>query len=308
MAEDKNNKKILVLGATGNQGGAVTGQLLSKRFSVRVFTRNPESTKGRDLKNAGAEVMQGDLTDMPSVERALDGIWGVFAVFTGMEKGIKWEEDTASRFINSAKKAGVQHFVYSSVASADRKTGVAMMDTKARIEEMVKKTGFSSFAIIRPVSFMENYLSPMAWQNIEKGRLTGTYRPNAKMQLVAVEDIGRIGLMCFERYSDMNKAAFDFAGDEKTMPEIAEIMTKALGWKVEYVQTPIEDLRKMSPDFAALSEWVDKTGYDVNIPQMTRKYGMKLLTFEEWAGSKANWPRKARSSTQSTMRPSQNGM
>jgi uncharacterized protein YbjT (DUF2867 family) len=308
MAEDRSGKKILVLGATGNQGGAVTRQLISKGFPVRAFTRNPESTKGRELKNAGAEVMQGDLSDAPSVDRALNGIWGVFAVFTSMEKGIKWEEDTAKQFINSAKKAGIQHFVYSSVASANRKTGAAMMDTKARIEESVKKAGFPSFTIMRPVSFMENYLSPMAWQNIEQGRLTGTYRPKTKMQLVAVEDIGRMGCMCFERYSDMNKAAFDFAGDEKTLPEIAEILTRVLGWKVEYVQTPIEDLRKMNPDFAAMSEWVDKNGYDVNIPQMTRKYGMKLLTFDEWAATKANWPRKAQSNTQFTMRPSQSGM
>src|SRR5512134_1277707 len=71
---------ILVTGATGRQGGAVARELLSHGHKVRAMTRRPDSPAAKELANRGAEVRAGDLDDEASLERAVAGAWGVFAM------------------------------------------------------------------------------------------------------------------------------------------------------------------------------------------------------------------------------------
>ena len=71
---------IAVVGATGLQGGAVTRRLLQDHWPVRALTRSPEGKKARAIAQLGAEVVQADLSDPASLERAFDGVHGVFSV------------------------------------------------------------------------------------------------------------------------------------------------------------------------------------------------------------------------------------
>ncbi|KIV87921.1 hypothetical protein PV11_03437 [Exophiala sideris] len=75
-------KKILVTGATGNQGGAVVKLLLQypEQYAVRALTRNPNSPTAKRLADRGAEVVKGDLTDPATLPAAFDGCWGAFVV------------------------------------------------------------------------------------------------------------------------------------------------------------------------------------------------------------------------------------
>jgi uncharacterized protein YbjT (DUF2867 family) len=154
------NGKILVTGATGQQGGAVARELLAHGHSIRAMTRNPEKEKARVLAKLGAEIIQGDLDDPASLEKATKGIWGVFAVQNTWEAGVEKEEQQGKRQAEISKKAGVQHYVYSSVGSAHRNTGIPHFDNKWRVEETVRSLDFPSHTIIRPVFFMENFISP----------------------------------------------------------------------------------------------------------------------------------------------------
>jgi uncharacterized protein YbjT (DUF2867 family) len=85
-------KVILVMGATGHQGGAVARELLARKHRVRAMTRKPESAPARALKALGAEIVAGDLDDPASVDRALAGAWGAFAVQNTWEAGVEGEE------------------------------------------------------------------------------------------------------------------------------------------------------------------------------------------------------------------------
>ena len=71
---------ILVSGATGQQGGAVSRSLLERGFAVRALTRDPEKAEAGELADLGVEVVGGDLEDRSSIERVLDGVHGVFSV------------------------------------------------------------------------------------------------------------------------------------------------------------------------------------------------------------------------------------
>ena len=153
-------KTVLITGATGKQGGATLHNLLGKGFNLRALTRKPDSDAAKALVTAGVEVVQGDLNDAGSLTKALAGAWGVYAVQNTWEAGVEGEEEQGKRLAHVAREAGVEHFVYASVGSAHRNTGIPHFDNKARVEATIKSLQFPSTVIIRPVFFMENLLSP----------------------------------------------------------------------------------------------------------------------------------------------------
>jgi len=285
---DKGKNIILVTGATGKQGGAVARQLLSRGHKVRALTRKPQGEAAIALSKLGAEVMQGDLDDLQSLERALTGIWGVFAVQNTWEAGVVHEEEQGKRLAEIAKKKNIQHFVYTSVGSAHRNTGIPHFDNKWRIEERIREIGFPSYTILRPVFFMDNFTSPWFKPGFKEGRLIIGIKPNTVLQMIAVEDIGKFGVRAFEKHREMNRREIDLAGDQHTMPKAAEILSKAMGKKIQFVQTPIEEVRKFNKEYAIMLEWFDRVGYNVDISMLAKDYGIRLTTFAEWAG-KANW-------------------
>lgn len=274
-------KLVLVTGATGQQGGAIARELLKKGYRVRAMTRNPDSDKAKALKQAGAEVVKGDLDDEASVGAALKGCWGAFAVQNTWEAGVEGEERQGKQFAKLAKQAGIQHFVYSSVGSAHRKTGVPHFENKYRVEETIRKLGFPSYVILRPVFFMENMRT--FFPPDENGNINMAMSPGTKLQMVAVQDIGKFGLVAFEKGKELSGQAIDFAGDSLTIPEAAAIIAKATGKTVKHVQADIKAVRAYSEDMALMFEWFDSTGYNADIAGQQAKYGVKPTSFKEWA-------------------------
>jgi len=284
----KGTDVVLVTGATGQQGGAVARQLLSRGYKVRALTRKPQGEAAKALASSGAEVVPGDLDDVGSLEQALRGTWGVFSVQNTWEAGVEAEERQGKRLAELARKAGVSHFVYTSVGSAHRRTGIPHFENKARIEETVRGLGFPSYTVLRPVFFMENYTSPGFKPSLMEGKLAIGIRPDTPLQMIAVEDIGAYGLKAFEQHTELNRREIDIAGDEHTMPEAARILGKAMGRSVEFAQVPIDEIRKFSADLAVMLEWFDRVGYDVHIRSRSREFGIRPTSLAEWA-AKAQW-------------------
>src|SRR5258708_38823510 len=84
---DRPGTRVLVVGATGKQGGAVAQHLLGAGMLVRALTRNPDKPAARTLADRGAEVVAGDLGDADSVRRALAGGSAVFCATHFHESG-----------------------------------------------------------------------------------------------------------------------------------------------------------------------------------------------------------------------------
>jgi uncharacterized protein YbjT (DUF2867 family) len=280
--------KILVTGATGQQGGAIARELLAKNHSVRAMTRDPSKDAAKALGSLGAEVVAGDLDDPASVKKALEGCWGAFAVQNTWEAGVEKEEQQGKDFAKAAKEAGIQHLVYSSVGSANRNTGVPHFDNKARVEQTIAGLGFPSYVILRPVFFMENLSSPYLFKPKEDGLLAVALDPSTKLQMVAVADIGKYGLLAFEKADELNGKAIDFAGDSLTMPEAAGVIGEVAGRDIKHYRVPIEDVRSFSEDMALMFEWFDNVGYNADISGQQAKYGIRPTPFKEWAKT-ASW-------------------
>ena len=283
-----NQDIILVTGATGQQGGAIARELLTHGYRVKAMTRKPEGEKARELVRLGAEVVQGDLNDEASLDRALKGAWGVFAVQNTWEAGVEQEEVQGKRLAEIAKKAGVHHFVYSSVASADRKTGIPHFENKWRIEQRISELAFPSYVILRPVFFMENLYSPSFKPGIDQGKLFVGLEPATALQMISVQDIGKYGLLAFEKHAQLNGRAIDIAGDEKTMPGTAQVLSQSTKKTITFERVPIEEVKKFSVDFALMLEWFDRVGYSAKIADNANEFRIEPTTLAQWAG-RQNW-------------------
>jgi uncharacterized protein YbjT (DUF2867 family) len=270
---------VLITGATGKQGGAVTRHLLGKGFTLKALTRKPESPAAEALATQGVEIVRGDLDDNTSVRQALAGAWGVFSVQNSWEAGVQREEEQGKRLARLAREAGVQHFVYSSVASAQRKTGIPHFESKWRIEETVRGLDFPSHVILRPVFFMENIPSP--WF-LQADRVVAALGPQRVLQMIAVDDIGKFGAVAFERAEELNRRELDLAGDAVTLSFATAILGQVLNRKLSYVPVPVSEVRKTSEDFAVMMEWLERVGYDADIDGTARALGVKPIKLIDW--------------------------
>jgi uncharacterized protein YbjT (DUF2867 family) len=135
---------------------------------------------------------------------------------------------------------------------------------------------------------MENFLSPWLKPGVMEGKLRLPINPETGLQMIALEDIGKFGALAFKEHERMNGVEVDIAGDRRTMPEAADIISKAMDKKVLFERIPIEEYRKMSEDLAIMFQWFDRVGYDVDITAVAKNYGVKLCTFSEWA-NKVKW-------------------
>jgi uncharacterized protein YbjT (DUF2867 family) len=250
------------------------------------LTRNPNKPEAKALQRKGAEIIQGDFSERASIENAMKGAYGVFSVQNSWESGVEREVEQGIIIADSAKKAGVMHFVYSSVGSANRKTGIPHFDSKWRIEEHIRSLGLH-YTIMRPVFFMENFNAPGTQKELYEGRLSLGLRPDKPLQIIAVDDIGVFVAKALDKPGDFLWRELDIAGDELTGPQIADHIGKAIGKRVAYFQTPIEQIRKISSDYALMMEWFNAKGYEADIPRLREEHP-GLETFDTWL-VRAGW-------------------
>ena len=278
MANNQNIEQLfLVTGATGRQGGAVARQLLMRGHSVRALTRDPDKPAARALAEMGAEVVRGDLDDRPSIELALAGVYGVFSMQNFWETGYEREVSQGITLTEAAKAQGVKHFLYSSVGSSYRKTGIAAFEGKWEIEEHISRIGLP-YTILRPTSLMEDWEEMR--QEIIGGTLAQPLDPHTALQQVSVEDVGVFAAMAFEDPERWLGREVDLAGDQSTMLELAETFGRVLGRKVEYVQVSWEEFREAyGEDLAVMYEWFEEVGYEADIGALREEYP-GLTTFE----------------------------
>src|SRR5260370_27363290 len=134
-------KTVLITGATGQQGGAVIRHMLAKGWNLRALTRNSGSDTALNLARQGVELAQGDLEDLASLEHAAHGVYGIYSVQNFWKVGAKREVQQGKNLADVAKKAGVEHFVYSSVGGAERKSGIGHWATKGEVEQCIRQLG-----------------------------------------------------------------------------------------------------------------------------------------------------------------------
>ena len=280
--------KVLVLGATGNQGGAVARALRAKGHSVRALTRNPNGASAASLKLLGCELVVGTMANRKDLDRACAGVDTVFAISTFFEEGLENEVVQGKNAIDAAVAARVKHFVFNSVGCADRNTGIPHFESKLQIENHLKKSGLP-YTIVGPVFFMENLLSPWFLPSLRSGVLAMALPAGRDLAMVSVEDIGHFCATVIENASAFTNRRIDIAGDSLSGKRACEILSKVAGRPVRYQEIPLIEIAKQNPDFAKMYEWFDKVGYRIDLGSLRKQSpGMQWRSFENWARQQ-NW-------------------
>jgi len=275
-------KPILVTGATGRQGGAVARRLLEAGFKVRALSRHPDSIAGRDLAAAGATIMAGDFDDSASLVRALGGAYGVFAMQTPYEAGTEREEIHGRRLAEVASAAGVRQFVYSSVASADRPTGVAHFESKGRIEHHIGTLNFPCVTILRPTFFMEMLLSPGNLRTLARGRIELTLDRETRVAMIAVDDIARMAVAAFRDPEALNGKAIELAGDNPNFGEVATAFSAALRREITYAQVASDVIDPDTRPKLGTQRWLESEGWPVDIARLRSSLPFEPRTIRDW--------------------------
>ena len=261
------------------------------RVSPCALTRDPDGEAARDLAGLGAEVVKGDLGDRASIDRALESVDGVFSVQTFGEVGVEGEVRQGKTLADAAKDAGVSHFVYSSVGSSYRDTGIPHFDSKFEIEEHVRSLGLP-YTILRPVFLMQNW-EGMGQEAINSGTISMPLSPDKVLQEVAVEDVGAFATMAFKDPDQWLGREVDLAGDEMSMTRTAETFARVIGKPVQYVQMPLESFREfVGEEMAVMFQWFDDVGYEADIAALRDEYP-DLNTLERYLGDHG-WANAAR--------------
>ena len=292
-----NRKKILVIGATGAQGGSVARALLSRnRFDVRALTRKTDSPAAQALRELGAEIVQGDLDDPASLRAALEGVYGVFGVTNFWEHFDK-EAVHGRNLVEAVAAANVQHFVFSTLPPVEKATNGALksphFDIKAEHEELARSLGIPATFIHVPFYF-ENFLYFFP----PRPAGDGTYQfgfPQGDTPLAAMSaaDVGLIVAPVFEQPETYIGKTLKLAGDEIPAAEYAAAMGRATGLDVKYAYMPREAFAALgfpgAEDLADMFEF-----YRLHIPsrakdiEACRSLAPELQSFEAWVTKNAD--------------------
>jgi uncharacterized protein YbjT (DUF2867 family) len=282
----KEGKTIVVIGATGRQGGQVAKHLVNQGWRVRGLTRKPESKKAAPLKELGAEVVTGDLEDMASLEAAFENAYGVYHMQPPVLGRIEVEILHGKNAAEAAKRTGVKHLVYGSAGPGHSRTGIEQWDSKLEITQAMKDLGLP-LTVLRPMAFMELMSDPSYYPNSSTWyiwpKLMGTAR---KIPWLSVQDLGAIAAKAFASPDEYLGKDLPLAADARSLAECREIYREVKGKYPSRFPMPMFLFEKfVGKDIPNMWRWLrtnpvsldTSTTYEVHPSAMTVQTWMRSL-------------------------------
>ncbi len=205
-------------------------------------------------------------------------MYGVFS-FTNFwlpDVGYEGEIKQGKLLADTAREAGVQHFVYSSVGAAHRGMGQKHFESKWIVEQYIEELGLPH-TILRPVAFMEN----LEWKRarISNGELESWgIRQDKSSQLIAADDIGAIAAIVFSDPDQYMGRTLEIAGEELTEAEQAETFSKVIGRPVKLEPARTTDGYEPDEEQIAAIRFFDGESYTADIAAVRKMYpGLRTL-------------------------------
>jgi NAD(P)H dehydrogenase (quinone) len=227
--------RILVLGATGQVGGALV-DLLEKDESLDVIAaaRNPDKAK-----HLGVSSVYLDLDKIETFAPALENIDRVFMATGYTIDMLRQSKD----LVNTAKRAGVQQIVHLG-ACGDDDTRVAHYGWHQFIERYIEWSGLA-FTNLRPEIFMQNLLGYGGESYVQQGVIKH-YVGAARLSWVDCDDVAAVAAVCLAHPDQHAGNTYRMGYEAKTYYELAEVFTEVLGQPFSYEpQPPSEFLRNV---------------------------------------------------------------
>jgi uncharacterized protein YbjT (DUF2867 family) len=294
-------KLIAVIGATGQQGGAVVRALqASGQFKVRALTRHPD--KHRELAE---EVVEADLNHPETLRAAFEGAYGVFLVTNFWEKGTD-ELKQASAAVRAAKDAGVKHFVWSTLPNVEGISGsqfhVPHFTGKAKIDRIVKEAAFEHHTFVIAPFFYQNLVGALAPQKQKDGTFGWALPIDPGVRAIHMGDITELGKIVAGAFAHPDESGngeyLALVGDFMSFNEIIDTLNRQ-GHKFSFKQVPKEVFAAFFPGAVEVADmfayfqahtYLGSNSYE-EIARANKMAGGPASKFAMWA--RAKFPARA---------------
>jgi len=274
--------RVLVIGATGRQGGAVARRINRSGKVVRALTRHVDRPPARALSSAGIEVVAGDLSDPDSLRRAADGVDVIFAMTVANDRP---EDEIAqgSAIVDAARATRTPLLVFSSAAMANSGTGVPSIDAKAEVEARVLAANPRN-VVLGPANFYEMVLQEGSLAGLANGSFMDAYPPDLPLPAIGLDDYAIMIDLIIDSASVLPARRVDLACDTITRTEMAQALAIALHRPITYRQLPLQTVEQISRPWHQLIRWMIRTKpwIDTDLPRQIWPT-QPWHTFHAWA-------------------------
>jgi uncharacterized protein YbjT (DUF2867 family) len=277
---ERADEQVAVAGSLGDQGGAAARSLHEAGLSVRALSRNVSSAAAERLRSQNIRVIDDDLEQPGAVWRDLNGVRFVFGALTPFEPGgLAAELRQLRNLAGAAADVGVERFVYSAVGDPDQDVAVSP-GAVWEVERML--IGYRlPLVLLRPAFFMEN-IDEFALRRATDGslELRMPMDPDTCLQWIALDDVGGLVRLIYERADLFGPKPIELAGDQLTLSEAVDLLSACLGEDVKYRRIPLE---AVEDDHArGMYKWfMAYAAYEADIERI-RRLRPSMLTFRQW--------------------------
>jgi uncharacterized protein YbjT (DUF2867 family) len=301
-----NRKVIAVVGATGAQGGGLVRAILADPnggFACRAITRDPSKDQARALAGKGAEVVKADLDDVDSLKKAFAGAHGAYCVTNFWEHFSGEKEKTqAKNMAEAARTAGLTHVIWSTLEDtrklmAPSDTRMPMLQERYRVPHFDAKDEANAYFAGLPITYL---VTSFYWDNLyafglgpKKGD-DGVYiwafpMGNKRLAGIAVEDIGKVAYGIFKAGPQYIGKTVGIVGENLTLDEMSEKLSKGLGIVVKYHAVEADAYRafgfpgadEMGNMFQVYRDF-EKEVLGARSIDVTRSLNPSVQTFDQW--------------------------
>lgn len=256
---------ILVAGSTGRLGSEIVRQLRAQQQPVRALVRQTSNpAKVTQLRNLGASIVEGDLTDAASLATICRGVETVITTVTAVSSQLPGDTipkvDLAGQLnlVDAAIGAGVSHYIYTSM-SGNLDVDCPFTAAKRTVEQRVISSGMG-YTILRPSCFMEFWLSPIVGFDYAHSKVTIYGDGQQPISWISLVDVARFAVMAVDWPAARN-TILELGGPDKLSPnEVVQIFEEHTdqSFQVEYMPKEILQAQRASAEgplqqsFAAL--------------------------------------------------------
>jgi uncharacterized protein YbjT (DUF2867 family) len=241
---------LLVVGATGMVGSEICRLLASNGMPFRAMVReSSEPAKVNRLKDLGAQIVKGNLCDPNSLKAACQGASAVICTVSAMpfcyQPGANdiqsVDLEGVNNLIDAAKATGVKQFIYTSF-SGNLDRDFPLRNAKRAVEQLLKESGLV-YTILRPIMFMEVWLSPAVGFDAANSKATIYGTGDQPIAWITIKDVARFAVECLTNPAARN-SALELGGPQSISPhQVIKLFEQARGKTFEVSHVPPEALQ-----------------------------------------------------------------
>src|SRR5262245_45732019 len=240
--KDKHDNPILVTGAAGAVGGigrSLTEFLLARGHRVRALVRR-EDERAEALRRLGAEVVQGDLTDLASMHRAIEGCR---RIYFGMSVSPAYLEATVSTAV-LARYHSVEPFVNMSQMKVTQTSITETTDSPQHKLHWLAEQALSWSGLpvvtVRPTVFLEGFFLQLAAPGVRASDELALPMGGGKTSPISAVDVACAVAVILDEPAPHIGQIYNLTGpDSADLEHYARVFSEALGRPIRYRDVPI---------------------------------------------------------------------